>query len=62
MFEEPPGFTDPFRYAPHPAVRMAARLVMARIDSDEVLQEAFSEGKMLGVLVCRSGTAKNIAI
>lgn len=53
VFEEPAEFTDPFRYMPHPAVREAARLTMERIDSDTELKYAFSEGKMLGVLVCR---------
>lgn len=48
------GFTDPFRYAPHPAVHEAARIMTDMIDSDRSLSEAFSEGKMLGVLVCRS--------
>ena len=47
------GFTDPFRYAPHPAVQEAARIMTDMIDSDRSLSEAFSEGKMLGVLVCR---------
>ena len=45
-------FTDPFRYAPHPAVAEAARLVISHIDSTPLLAGAFSEGKMLGVLVC----------
>lgn len=36
---------------------MAARLVMEQIDADPYLSEAFSEGKMLGVLICRSLTA-----
>lgn len=49
------GFTDPFRYAPHPAVAEAARLVISYIDSTPLLRAAFSEGKMLGVLVCRGG-------
>jgi len=47
------GFTDPFRYAPHPAVLEAARIVTERIASDLSLAEAFAEGKMLGVLICR---------
>ena len=51
-FEDPGYFTDPFRYVPHPLVRMAASEVIARIDADPELQAAFSEGKMLGVLVC----------
>ena len=49
------GFTDPFRYAPHQAVAEAARLVINHIDSTPLLAAAFSEGKMLGVLVCRGG-------
>ena len=54
-------FTNPFRYSPHPLVRKAAREVMERLDgmissvflSDEVAR-GFTEGKMLGVLVCHS--------
>ena len=46
-------FTDPFRYVPHPAVTEAARLVIGSIEADQALSEAFAEGKMLGVLVCR---------
>ena len=53
VFEEPSHFTDPFRYVPHPAVKEAARLVIERIQSDKALDADFSEGKMLGVLVCR---------
>ena len=52
VFEDTGGFTDPFRYAPHPLVRFAASEVIARIDADPNLRVAFSEGKMLGVLVC----------
>ena len=55
VFEEPSEFTDPFRYVPHPAVKEAARLVMEQIESDPELASDFSEGKMLGVLVCREG-------
>ena len=55
-------FTNPFRYSPHPLVRKAAGEVMERLDgmissdllSDEVAR-GFTEGKMLGVLVCHSG-------
>lgn len=43
--------TDPFRYFPHPLVRQAADEVMKRISSSESLSTAFSEGKMLGVLI-----------
>lgn len=55
VFEQPAEFTDPFRYIPHPAVIEAARMVIARIDADDSLTGAFSEGKMLGVLVCKEG-------
>ncbi len=44
---------DPFRYAPHSSVKEAARLVMQRLDEDESLSSACSEGKMLGVMVVR---------
>lgn len=50
------GFTNPFRYVPHPLVRLAASRVMKRIEASEVLSEAFSEGKMVGVLVVRSAS------
>jgi tRNA pseudouridine32 synthase/23S rRNA pseudouridine746 synthase len=53
IFEEPSLFTDPFRYMPHTAVKEAARLVMKHIDSVPDLAADFSEGKMLGVLICR---------
>ena len=59
-FEEPfYEFTDPFRYAPHPAVVEAARLVIRAIESDPTLVSAFSEGKMLGVLVCTSSSERS---
>lgn len=54
IFEEPLQFTDPFRYVPHSAVKMAARLAIDRIESDEQLVSDLSEGKMLGVLVCKT--------
>lgn len=47
----PERFTDPFRYAPHPLVREAAGLIIQEIENDPELNEAFMEGKMLGVLV-----------
>lgn len=50
-------FTNPFRYVPHPLVREAAREVIGRIEASPELAEAFSEGKMLGVLICESGSA-----
>ena len=55
-FELPEGFTDPFRYYPHESVKIAAEALIRFIDSDEALSEAFSEGKMLGVLVCTEST------
>ena len=55
-------FTDPFRYAPHPAVAEAARLVISHIDSTPLLADAFSEGKMLGVLVCSIPEDRNTVI
>ena len=47
----PERFTDPFRYAPHPLVKEAAGLIIQEIEKDPELNEAFMEGKMLGVLV-----------
>ena len=55
VFEEPSEFTDPFRYAPHPSVRLAAEFVMQQIELSGLTSD-FSEGKMLGVLVCRRTT------
>lgn len=54
QFEKPEHFTDPFRYFPHESVRLAASLVIEHINSEPELSAAFSEGKMLGVLVCNS--------
>lgn len=45
---------NPFRYIPHPAVRDAARRLIAYIDSSAYLSSVFSEGKMLGILLCES--------
>ena len=54
------GFTNPFRYVPHALVKEAAGLVMTRLSAaickgflPEAVCNGFSEGKMLGVLVCR---------
>ena len=53
-------FTNPFRYTPHPLVRKAAEEVIDRLDrmtADGTLPaevaKGFTEGKMLGVLVCK---------
>ena len=53
IFEEPSAFTDPFRYIPHPAVKAAAGFVCERIKAEAELADAFAEGKMMGVLVCK---------
>lgn len=47
----PERFNDPFRYSPHPSVRIAAEMLMQRIEASEELSSIFAEGKMLGVLV-----------
>ena len=55
------GFTNPFRYTPHPLVQKAAAEVMSRLQAwkdspdgshERELERSFAEGKMLGVLVC----------
>ena len=53
IYDGPCRFTDPFRYMPCSAVRTAAKLIMERIGSNKSLAELFSEGKMLGVMVCK---------
>lgn len=45
------GFTNPFRYAPHPLVKIAARHTLEMIAASEELCGHLSQGKMLGVLV-----------
>lgn len=56
------GFTNPFRYVPHPLVRTAAAQVLERLKTwkhmpegspERAIEHSFAEGKMLGVLVCR---------
>lgn len=47
------AFTYPFRYTPDPRVSEAARLKIAEIAATPKLNALFTEGKMLGVLVCR---------
>ena len=62
-------FTNPFRYSPHPLVRKAARELMERLDgmissgllSDEVAK-GFTDGKMLGVMVCHSEERSDVGI
>ena len=51
-FEGPYGFTDPFRYAPHPLVTKAAEETIDGISSSPELSRSFEDGKMLGVLIC----------
>ena len=57
------GFTNPFRYVPHPLVRTAAAQVLERLQTwkhmpegspERAIEHSFAEGKMLGVLVCRN--------
>jgi len=45
-------FTYPFCYVPHPMVREEASALINRIDATEELATLFSEGKMMGVLIC----------
>ena len=56
------GFTNPFRYVPHPLVKEAAERVLSILESWRKepdgsslreVESSFAEGKMLGVLVCR---------
>ena len=49
----PDRFTYPFRYTPAPVTMLAAGMVLEHISACDELQAAFSEGKMLGVLVVR---------
>ncbi len=58
MIEGPHGFTDPFRYVPHAAVQQAAIQVINGIKSAPDLAAAFDEGKMLGILVCRTASGR----
>ena len=62
------GFTNPFRYAPHPLVREAAKRVLSMLESWRnkpdgsslrEIERSFAEGKMLGVLVCRENVSKD---
>lgn len=53
--------TDPFRYFPHPLVRQAAEEVIRRISGSKTLSEAFSEGKMLGILITNESPFTYIA-
>lgn len=41
------GFTDPFRYRPHPCVQAAAWETIMHIDATPELSASFAEGKML---------------
>ena len=50
-FTTPEFFNNPFRYHPHPLVQKAAEILTGHIHDDIWLHSAFSEGKMLGVLV-----------
>ena len=58
------GFTDPFRYIPDKLVKLAGQLVIDRLaqwaslpegSPEKHIESSFAEGKMLGILVCRTG-------
>ena len=58
------GFTDPFRYVPDPLAVHAGQMIISRLAEwasmpegtpERNLERSFAEGKMLGVLVCRTG-------
>ena len=49
----PERFNNPFRYTPSTVTAEAAKAVLGHISSSDRLMQAFSEGKMLGVLVIR---------
>lgn len=51
----PEQFTDPFDYVPHPLCVEAAREVRAYLDSHVEWRDELRRGKMMGVLVVRSG-------
>lgn len=61
-FDGTAAFTDPFRYIPHPSVQMAAEIVIQDLSNritqnllpDEI-SKGFQEGKMLGILIVRTG-------
>lgn len=53
-FELPDRFTDPFRYVPHISVQVAAKQIVEFIESQSGLADELAEGKMMGVLVCRT--------
>jgi len=52
------GFTDPFRYRPHPCVQAAAWETIMHIDATPELSSSFAEGKMLGVLIVSDSEGK----
>lgn len=51
----PERLNSPFNYEPHPLALAASRQVRRHIESEPVLDEIFSQGKMLGVLVVAAG-------
>jgi tRNA pseudouridine32 synthase/23S rRNA pseudouridine746 synthase len=50
-------FTNPFRYSPHPLVKKAAGEVMDMMMESQINE---TDGKMLGVLICRPLECTNI--
>lgn len=57
-FEDPCSFTDPFRYAPSPAVLAAAKGIIKWIETDSSLSSDLKEGKMIGVMVAISAEGR----
>ena len=55
-------FPYPFSYTPQPAVREAAERLIERIASDPFLDSVFSEGKMLGVLICEASDGHQVVL
>ncbi len=55
------AFTYPFCYKPIPEIVSAAKELMQKIASEPELDEIFSEGKMLGVLMVREKEENGVA-
>jgi len=58
---KPEKFTFPFCYVPIPEIVDAANVIIHRISTNRVLDSAFCEGKMLGVLMTRNSDSDKIS-
>ena len=58
---KPQSFTYPFCYVPIPEIVDAAKVMIHRISTDAVLDSAFKEGKMLGVLMAEEKGSDKIS-